>query len=210
MPKVGKIRLKYDDDFGKEHDIYYTSKELFTVKGLPNDFHSLSNFNQFGYATEDALAKALYGACHRYREAKTNTKVVILYKCQASSELKMNKVGEGHYQGLLPGVSVKIESAKYDSCLAQFGVDFLVLKVVDDGVKKEYFRVDAVTKEVKCEYRNSSVYQYQEMDYTEEREQFFLNLVESMKKMVVAASTFFGAGPEQAALFIEQNQKLLK
>ena len=131
-----------------------------------------------------------------------------MYKCVASTELRMNKVSDGSYQGLLPGVSREIDDIKSRNCIAQFGIDFMVMSVVGDGVSREYYRVDSVTKEVKGRY-SVSPREYQEMDYTEEREQFFLNLVESMKKMVVAASTFFGADPEQAALFIEQNQKLL-
>lgn len=208
MPKVGKIRLKYDSEFGKDHDIYYTSKEGFTVKGLPSDFHTLTDLKYYGYNSEGDLTSALLSACHKYRETKVNTKMVIMYKCVASTELRMNKVSDGSYQGLLPGVSREIDDIKSRDCIAQFGIDFMVMSVVDDGVSREYYRVDSVTKEVKGRYSVSSR-EYQEMDYTEEREQFFLNLVESMKKMVVAASTFFGADPEQAALFIEQNQKLL-
>mgnify|MGYP003463643941 CR=1 FL=1 len=208
MPKVGKIKLKYDSEFGKDHDIYYTSKEGFTVKGLPSDFHTLTDLKYYGYNSEGDLTSALLSACHKYREAKVNTKMVIMYKCVASTELRMNKVSDGSYQGLLPGVSREIDDIKSRNCIAQFGIDFMVMSVVGDGVSREYYRVDSVTKEVKGRY-SVSPREYQEMDYTEEREQFFLNLVESMKKMVVAASTFFGADPEQAALFIEQNQKLL-
>jgi len=208
MPKVGKIRLKYDSEYGKDHDIYYTSKEGFTVKGLPSDFHTLTDLRYYGYSSEGDLTSALLSACHKYREAKVNTKMIIMYKCVASTELRMNKVSEGSYQGLLPGVSGNIDDVKSRDCLAQFGIDFTVMSVVSDGVSREYYRVDSVTKEIKGRY-SINPREYQEMDYTEEREQFFLNLVESMKKMVVAASTFFGADPEQAALFIEQNQKLL-
>lgn len=208
MPKVGKIRLRYDSEYGKEHDIYYTSKEGFTVKGLPSDFHTLTDLRYYGYNSEGDLTSALLSACHKYREAKVNTKMVIMYKCIASTELRMNKVSEGSYQGLLPGVSKKIEDIKSRNCIAQFGIDFVVLSVVGDGVSREYYRVDSVSKEVKGRC-SINPWEYQEMEYTEEREQFFLNLVESMKKMVVAASKFFGTDPEQAALFIEQNQKLL-
>lgn len=208
MPKVSKIRLKYDRYYGRDHDIYYSSKDGFSVKGLPEDFQTLTSCRLLGYNTEGELSNALHAACHKYREAKTQSRKIIAYKCIASCELRMIKTGYGSYSGLLPNVSPKIADTGYDSCLAQFGIDFLVLKVVDDGVRKSYYRIDSSTGEVINELRES-LNDYQEMEYTEEREQFFLNLVESMKKMVVAASTFFGADSEQAVLFIEQNQKLL-
>lgn len=80
--------------------------------------------------------------------------------------------------------------------------------MIDDGTSKKYYKVDKITKEV-SQWEIKDTNKYQAMEYTEERLEFFNNIVESMKKMVLSASTFFGVDPDVATLLIDNKQKFL-
>lgn len=209
MPKIGSINLLYEGDNLIKHEIYYSQTHKFQIKGLSNEFYGLTGFIAHGYETEKKLTDEVEKACIKYRELKTKSRIVILYKCSASAELRMNKVSEGEYVGLAEGVSNKISDSGYNSDLAVFGIDYTIAQVIDDGVRKKYYKVDKTTREV-SRFEIKDVRDFQEMEHSVERELFFENLIESMKKMVVSASKFFGADPKEATLFIERNnQKLL-
>lgn len=208
MPKVGKIRLRYQGDSSVEHELHYSQKELFSIKGLSAEFLALTNFVTFGYSTENELTLAIHQAVNLYKELKTNSKLVILYKCVASPELRMNKTGETSYCGTLPGVSGNIKDAGCGTIKAAFGIDFFVAQLVSDGVTKKFYPYNSTEKTIGS-HPKSNVSDYQQMDYSEEREQFFINIIESMKKMVVSVSVFFDADPEQAINIISNNPKLL-
>lgn len=209
MPKIGNINLKYQGDAYITHEIHYRQGEGFSIKGFSDEFIGITGFNTYGYQTEHDLVNTVEAACRKYRELKTTAKWVILYKCEASSELRMNKIKEGEFHGLLQGVSNKIgNDTTLGGCLAAFGIDYIIAQVIDDGVKKKFYKIDKLTKKV-SEWEVKTVKNYQEMDYTEEREQFFLNIIEKMKKIVVSASRFFGEDPEKAAMLIESNLKII-
>jgi len=206
MPKVGYIRLRYNSENSIRHDIFYNSKNKFHIKDLPDEFIGLTKFTAHGYETENLLEDAARSACEVYRQLKSNSKTIILYRCSASPELTSNKIGIDSWEGLLKGVSPKIHHV--NNGVACFEVNFILIQVVSDGVQKKYYKIDPETKKVeRWEFLYAD--SYQSMDYTEERWQFFLSIVEGMKKMVVQASQFFGAEPEQAAEFIESKMKLL-
>lgn len=210
MPRIGNINLIYEGDGYKTHEIFYKQGQGFLIKGISKEFEGLTGFKTYGWETERALTEAVKAACRKFRELKTTSKRVILYKCAASAELRMNKVSEGSYTGNLAGVSDKIADTGFGDDLASFSMDYMLAQVVNDGTDKKYFEINSVTKEPKeWELKHRDISDYQEMDYTEEREQFFLNIVESMKKMVVSASLFFGAEPERAIKFIENKENLL-
>lgn len=208
MPKIGTIKLHYEGESYRYHEIHYKQGCGFYIKGIPTEFQGITGFCPEYFATEKQLTDDVQAACRKYRELKTFAKRVIIYYCQASTELRMNKESHGSYKGNLPGISDKISSCNYGTPLATFGVDFKVMQVVDDGVKKEYFEVNMDNGTVSG-HPFILERKWQSMDFTPERHQFFLDTVEAMKKMVLAASKFFGADPEKAALFIDNKQSFL-
>lgn len=211
MPRVSKVDLKYDSKWGKTHDIWYTQKAKFEIRDLPSELLSLTELRPTRYATEEALIKDAKAACRKYRELKKTERKVILYKCLASSHLTMNCVKFGsHYQGRLPGVSKKIRGFNSGNGipLATVGISYMICKVIDDGADPEYYKINPETGEIKG-YKFKNPRSYQEMEYTEERHQFFIQVTESMKRMVKEMSKFFGAEPEKAIKLIENNKKLL-
>lgn len=209
MPKIGTICLTYEGEHYHHHEIHYSQKTQFSIKGLSKEFLALTDFHTFGYETERELTDEVKAACLKYRELKTMSKLVILYKFSASPELCMNKVSEGNYEGMLKGISRKIAVISGFCDLATIAIDYHIAQLVDDGVKKIYYKVDRTNPKEMSRHAMSHTRTYQEMDYTEERAAFFESLVNAMKKMVVDASAFFGAEPEQAVKFIEAKQQLM-
>ena len=209
MPKITTIELNFDSTGPKKYDIWYTSKDGFEVRGLPYEFRQVTGLGvSKWYNTEAQLHGDLREAVTRYRDMKRNSRLIILYKCSASTALRMNRTSEGHYSGQLNGISRKIGDFRGMSMpLATVGIDFQVANLEDDGVTKVYRRVDMDTREARQKMEVSS--EFQVMEFTEERYQFFLDMVSNMQNMVRKLSLFFDADPEKAALFIESNQKLI-
>ncbi len=208
MPKIGFLSLNYEGERSTQHEIWYSRKQLFYIKGLSAEFLGLAKVRSMGYETEHDLISAMRTACIKYRELKKKSKKVILYKCQASLELRMEDLGNSRgYQGLLPGISKNIRSFGGFPPFASIGFEYEVAKLVDDGVNKEYYQVNSVTGET-GQYSHGG-HGWQEIDYTKEREEFFESIISAMKNMVVSLSKFFGSDSEKAALFIENNQRLL-
>ncbi len=206
MPKVSKTQLNYDGE-SRWYDIHYKGGEGFSIKGLPREFCSLANFGTIDYLTEGALITAALEACKLYRLRKTQSKLVIMYRCKASAELVMNKLNDNHYSGRLPGVSQRIESTLHNG-LATIDIDFVIAQIIDDGAKPEYRRVNQDTLEASA-FSHTFGREYLQMDYTPERHEFFKQIVVAMRQMVVGISNFFGAEPEDAVKFIDNKIKLL-
>ncbi|NBC24677.1 MAG: hypothetical protein GVX78_03580 [Bacteroidetes bacterium] len=210
MPRVGKVNLRYKEKHGTEHTIWYTQKKKFEIRDLPDEIISMTDFYPSRYATEEALIKDARAACRKYRELIKTRRRVILYKCNASAALRMNKVGHGHYSGTLKGVSKKIRDFNSHSMpLASIGIEWKVCDVVDDGASQEYFEVTDIDTGEVSQFSFRKAREYQVMEFTQERYEFFQGILKAMQGMVRDLSNFFGADPEKAALMIENNQQLL-
>lgn len=210
MPRVSKVKLKYDSKYGKEHVIWYTQKNKFEIRDLPDELQRMTDFHPSHYATEEKLKKDAHAACRKYKELKKTERKVILYKCEASTHLLMNKVKDGHYSGTLQGVSKKIRNMNGHPPLATVGITYKICRVVDDGADPTYYVLGEDSEEMISGFPFKKSRHYQEIEYTEERHQFFIEIVESMKELVRKLSAFFGKDPEDAAKLIEQrSEKLL-
>lgn len=204
MPKVGKVPFRYKE-FPTQHDLYYSNKDLFSVKGIPEDIIRVTGVRVSGYETELKLKEAIEAAIRKYREIIKAGKMMIYYKVGASSELSMNRIGTGSFQGRKPGVSLKIESPSgFGNDRAVIGIDYEIYFVMNDGVKHEYFRVDEDTLEVgsRTTLRHGDQ-RYQQMEYTPERHEFFKSTVEAMSKLVVKLSTVFGMESDEVCALID-------
>lgn len=212
MPKIGKVTLRYGSEHGRQHDIWYTQKNGFEIRDLPQDMLTLTEFFPRKYETEKALIQDARSAVREYKKKIETEKKVIRYSVKASSELCMNRVDAGHYSGRRKGVSKKIESFSLAGSYiptATIGIDFDVYKVIDDGSNPEYYKIDMATGEI--ESRKSTVRKSDktEIEYTDERYLFFKRISEAMYKMLTEMSVFFDADADQAVKFIEANNRLL-
>jgi hypothetical protein len=205
MAKIGTVNLQFEGEFRKSYELHYNQKQKFHIKGLTAEFLGLTNFEAQGYETERELVDKALRACRLYKELKLRSTKVIVYRCEASAELRMNRTDQSSWSGLLPGVSNKIKDVPFNSPLATFGIDFLVCIKIDDGTVPKYYKIDWSTGA-------ASKYEYhpptgsQDMPYTDERYKFFVNMVEGMKNIVLEASKFFGTAPNDLAIMLDMHQ----
>lgn len=208
MPKIGQFRFTLDNPVMLE--IWYKKGDGFYLKGLPEEFVTITSFSNH-FATEGQLEEGVRDAIILYRELKTVERLSILYKCSATTELISQKIGNGHYSGTAKGVSEKIGNMQQKSGYG-FAIEFKKVKIIDDGKKPVYYKIDIETGEMAKYSNNMETWkkEWQEIPFTEERLQFFIGIAEAMKKMIVQLSGFFGQDQEHAALFIDNKQKLLQ
>lgn len=210
MPKVGKIKLVIEgSSWGNEYPLFYTQKRGFELRDLPEDFINLTGVKTYGYTTESALRDAMYPAAQSYKELSTKRRKVIVYICRASEELTMNKIDKGHYQGTRIGVSKKI--ARFDfsqfNCLSQFGIDFEIMYEVSRSDGVTYYNIDK--NGIQKSHGRALSREFQVIEWTQQREDFFASIVNAMQNLVLQLSTFFDKNAEQAIQFIDTKQKLL-
>jgi hypothetical protein len=208
MPKVSKIKLHLKNQYGEYYEVHYNAKNapMFSVKGLPEDFTKVTGINYYGYKTEAELENTIYPAVSQYKILKQSQRKVIIYKSSATAELTMNKINEGSYSGLLHGISTKFGSFGHGSEIASFGISFSVMMEIDHVSDKKYY---LIKKDGSLGFSQSLNFKEQVMEWTQEREDFFNNIYSSMREIVLKISQFIDQEPEEVALLIQNNQKLL-
>jgi len=216
MAKVSYIKLAIDTPDPKTYEVHYQGKSAnrktklpgFYVNGLPSDFCRITDIRSDGYDTEVALSDTMHRAVNIYREFHKNSKRVILFRCSASAELRMEKVKQGHYIGHRKGISHKIRGTDYGADEATIGISYIIAEKIQDSAKTEYFRTDPAN-DYQINGRITSDLNYTVIDWTEEREAFFSSLYDSMRVLLDKMNLFFGEDADKAALFIDNNPLLL-
>lgn len=218
MPKVSKHRNPFsiagDKDAPFVLDIYYSKGEFFFKdEQLPKGFLHTTSFTARTTATsERELIAKLNAAFLEYKKLTETGSLVIRYHAGASTPIIMNNKGDGQYSGYRKGISSKFENFRFNGDLPSctIGFHFEVFYVVKDGTgASTYYRYNTEKEEIG--YRTEAIHRSgSEIPYTKERLEWFENLKESMVKMAVSMSTFFGASEEQAKLFIDSQQKLIE
>lgn len=212
MPKVSKIKLYIQSEFGEYYEIHYNAKNApkFSIKDLPEDFTKVTEVYPHGFETEAELESTITRAVFEYKQLKKTERKVIVYKASASSELTMKKEKghyEGHYVSPLPGVSRKLDSFGSGSETSSFGISYQIMVEVDHVNKKQYH---PIKNDGSLGFARSLKSKEQVMEWSEERELFFSNIYSSMREMVLKMSKFIDQEPEEVALLIANNQKLLE
>jgi len=209
MPKVSKLKLCIKTQYGEDYEIHYNAKEapLFSIKGLPEDFFRVTNVYTHGYSTEAELSTAIQKALYEYKKIKETQRKVILYKASASAELTMVKIKDGHYHGSLNGISKKLDNGFGHSAeVATFGISYRIMMEVNVVNTLKYH---SIKEDGTLGYSSEKKSKEQVLEWTPEAEAFFESIYESMKMLVLKMSKFIEQTPEEVALFIESNQKLL-
>lgn len=204
MAKTGYVEVRYENYKTTRHDIYYTQKHQFHIRDISNEFIAVTGFRAYQYSSKEHLIDTLREACRKYREANMQSKKVIMYYCEASTLLTMNQVSDGGFEGNLAGVSSDIKKCPFGAADASFGISYKVAMMYDDGFEKKYFEIYPISGRMST-YEVNDKRKYRVIDHTDEREAFFKNMIESMKKMVLSMSMFFGADPEVAAMLIDSS-----
>jgi hypothetical protein len=195
MPKIGKVQANFTGQT-EVFELWYSQKEKFNVKGLPKKFLELmrEEFLPFGFETERLLTDTLFHAVNKYKELIKKERKVILYKIEASTMLTMNKepfrpgVGEC-YSGIKKGISKRIRTTNFGSAEAAIGLEYIIAIEIDNGNKK--YHPIAEDGSVGYAMNSHGRIEYDVMEWSEQREAFFVALYESMQKLVFGISAFF-------------------
>lgn len=211
MPKVGSepFRIK-----GKEtrFDLMYSKKEGFYYKGFPLDVYNLTDTHAY-YNTEASLKSATDMALFKYHKIISESKRVILYTISAPVGKVMNRTDYGRYEGFkseLGNIAKKIGRAgnHYDN---SFGFTMswrTVLREESNGVT--YY--DAKTLENMPDAPRRRTHKTQEefeIEWSQEREDFFVALDSKMDKLFMQVVAFFSK-PEEELLLLMENHKSTK
>ncbi len=214
MPKVGNIKIQIRKDEPEVVlDLWYSTNDQFFIKRVPSELIKLTGFNTEGYSTEALLKKHLSEAIELYNQLKITERKVLLFKISASTLLTMNKVSDGHFTGIKKGVSKNIKDLRVSDG-AGICIEYKIAKEIDNG-KKEYFEIENGDQlsSYAMGFNLTSRSDWAIIDWTEEREQFFINLQNSMQEMVFKLSSFFGGDIENVVRSIDittsSNTKLL-
>jgi len=207
MPKVGKITIRFHkDEQLREFDLHYSQKEKFHIKNVPHEFVRLTEFISSGYATEEGLRDRLHECVHDYQEKLKTERDVILYKICASTHLTSNITGEGNYSGQKKGVSKRISGMGYGVPVCSFGVEYKKCKEIDEGGKKYFPYKEDGTLGYEMRVEKS----WSVIDWTPERESFFLSMYDNMENMIQKISLFFGDDDERVLSLIDAAHGNLK
>lgn len=207
MPKVGTLDYTINTEYPQSYELWYSQKKKFEIKGVDEEFFNLTGILPYFHNTEQELHTAILCAITVYREKKKAQRLVIGYLCQTSNVLRMNEEKRGRYQGTLPGVSSKIGDLEWNVPYCSIGITYNVYLEIADGHKNTYYEVDDNMKAKAVAFRPDSQYQF--IDYSEERYQFFENIKSGMQGMVQKMSMFFDLDSEQATMLIESTPNLL-
>lgn len=186
MPKVGTIETRFRTKHPEKFEVWY-GKQMFYIKGLPDEFITVTGFRNWGYPSEAELCSALWPAAQLYMELKTTERKVILFYVAASAQLRMKRVGEGSYQGQNERVSRKVKDMGFQIPECSIGLEYLICKEVTKGSPKYFSLNDDDT----IRHEHSHPQKFTVIEWTEHRELFFENTYNAMQELLIKMSEFF-------------------
>lgn len=172
-------------------DIHYSQKSGFYYKGIPQEVYDLTSFGNKRYQDEGGLKQHLLSSLTEYHEKIRNCRKVISYHLYGSTQLILNKL-EGAcagYCGIKTGVSKQFDHKLDNSIENMFGFTFNILIEVT-GRTVEYYHVREDNSPGAL-YRFSNNSREMIIDWTQEREQFFMDLQEKLQQLIYGVSEFF-------------------
>ena len=185
MPKVGTKCVNINE---KRVDLilWYTQKDGFSYRGIPNELYKLTEFGKRVYRSEEEINTHLNESIVEYHEKAKTTKKIISYTLKATANLVMNRTGEYAYTGIKLGVSKKFETEHDFGNSFSFGFSYRVLMETSGTDKKHYYLINE-DGSTGYECKNDGLC----IDWTPAREQFFKDMAENLQKLVYGVSDFF-------------------
>lgn len=216
MPKVDTVSATFTDR-EKDYDVWYTRRNKFEIKGLPEKFIQVMDgqFVTKDYESVEAAQEALDHAVPIYRKKIATEKKVILFRVSASEP--MTRVpgdivaGQRLYNERKKGISDRIHSF-YEPSMgfshgSVLGFHYMVAIETNDGTR-EY----TVVQEPGLKQKQGRFAEYDVIDWTEDRQRFFQMIDEGMNTLMFKLSSFFAEDATELARRIDKagsNLKLL-
>jgi|GEM_PF-767560 hypothetical protein len=203
MAKVGKHMITVKGVL-TPLEVYYTQKEGFSYKGLPEEFVSMMHWSELRFHSEDTMKNTLNQKLQEYHEAIKKQRKVIVISFEGSADLIMNSTGRGSWSGTKQGVSKYFQSITNapDFC---FGFEYKVFYEIN-GESIAYHNI-LPNGGVGMQHR-MAISQKLVIDWTPEREQFLIDLGGKVQQLIYAVSAFFD-NPEALQLMDSHGIKAL-
>lgn len=201
-----KITTKQYSIAGKECSVqvWYNEQNLFHFKGFPAEVSRIAgNTEQYRLAhqpTSDALYFAAKEAIKLYEEKIKQTRKVIAYEVKAPENVKSIKKGYQTYP------RENCDWVGYSGERDDFGfmVNYKVLFLIESGDKREFRSVMDDGTPGHMEHGGKG----RIIDYTPEREKFFINLRSAFINLFDQAISYLH-DPDKLILSIQSGQPLL-
>lgn len=202
MPQIKKIPIHRA---GKDFELvisFNTKKEAFTFSGIPPEYTAEMKHRNF--STFDDCRRAVIAAIDAYTEKMKRTRKVILVTLSATHDVAMEKIGRGHYS-LKPEADHRLQTITDGGW--GFIIDYRIGLLVEGGVKdNQFYEID---EEGQREYADHVAKYEVILDWTEEREQFFLGIAKAVREMVEKVAAYLLDDPAKVMQRIDARQKLL-
>lgn len=185
MPKIGTRCIKISEKW-IDLVLWYTQKDGFSYRGIPNEVYKLTEFGKRIYRSEDDINTHLNKSIIEYHEKVRITKKIISYTLKATTNLVMDQTDGNSYTRIKPGVSKKFETEHGFGDTFSFGFSYRVLMETSGTDKKHYYPINE-DGSIGYECRNDGLC----IDWTPAREQFFKDMADNLQKLVYGVSDFF-------------------
>ena len=208
--KVGKETYRIKGEL-IEVELHYGRKLGFTYKGIPEDVYRMTNTHSNNYLSEKALKDATERALQSWHEMIQEKRKVIVYRLFASDALVRNPrmdVMNPRSSDRNAQVSKKFDSSGgFHMPHFAFGFEYKIyFELNNNGLK--YFSI--LLNGEMCtnpEHLDSSC-NWNVIDFSEEREQFFKGLGDNLQNLVYKVSKFFDS-PELLLIMDSNSLKQL-
>lgn len=206
MAKVGFVSIRFSGKRNAQHPIYFKEGKGYYVKDLPDDFSALTGFEDKLYSKEQELTAQLKRCCHVYRAKKSVAKKVIAYKIISSYELLYSGDKGGQGVEFKEGITEKVHLPSYkldNPPKALFGVDFHVLEALQDEDGGTYYKVSDTGR---VPFSMGSEEQYVFVEYTPEREAFFLSVMTFLRQLIQFSARYVSGNSKEVEAAIESTR----
>lgn len=185
MPKIGTRCIKISEKW-IDLVLWYTQKDGFSYRGIPNEVYKLTEYGKRIYRSEDDINTHLNKSIIEYHEKVKITKKIISYTLKATTNLVMDQTDGNSYTRIKPGVSKKFETEHGFGDTFSFGFSYRVLMETSGTDKKHYYPINE-DGSIGYECRNDGLC----IDWTPARELFFKDMADNLQKLVYGVSNFF-------------------
>lgn len=206
MPKIGKVHKTIDGKL-TELEVYFKKGDGFTIKNWPESVANVTDVRMgSGPDTYDELIHKVDEALKKYHDITATSRMVILYSVRAHGTMgwkhgSFDSFGSWSGRNDIPNWMVGLSpnhGAGNGIC-----IEFYIAKEVVKNGKPEYSKRRISNGEEKWSSFSKADDKFKAMEWTEQREKFFVDLELSMIKMASACIAFFSTTEDSLSNLID-------
>lgn len=216
MPVISRNRIIYEDPKGNGENIewyevvnFEVRTKKFSIK-LPEWWHTTLGYNTVYADTLESVEYAFSRAGSEFIDLSTNRRKVILYQFEANAQIwdeVRDRMGfRENEMAFTKGTSLDFWWCIAYECTSQFNKHKKY--VTDDKHFKGYLEPHVWSSANYYIGEDSDYHKYNVIEFTEERQQFFLHLQKSLDDIILKAWTFFHLDTDEVAKLTQQFKSL--